>query len=425
MKNSSANANLLKVNGKTMASHNERLVLQALYEYGSLSRTGITKVTSLSPSVVTHISRRLLEQKVIHEAGKQQAGRGRGSVQLVLNPDAVFALGVVVDFQRIRLGLVNLKGELSECQRVDTTDKQFSVEAVADAIDHFRQKLEKDEDKWDRVIGLGLVLPGTVDPPTGKVHDVPTLSLYEMDIRRELEERFRKPVAVENDVNALSLAEQWKSVSDSGSNVAYIYLDYGIGGGLFLNGQLFKGSHGASGEVGYFPVYNPETGGYVCGGELSDGQAVLAALPSVLTAFPREMGAELDKGGGSAFEQLDVVARWALKDQGVAAFLRRFAEIWGVLISALVNMVDPDIVEVCGTLSTAFPVYEDVIRRKLSELVPGFPGSHVRIISARLETGQALLVGGGAFALIEGNHGFILNRAISLEGGGGGLAGRG
>ncbi|MCL4515563.1 MAG: ROK family transcriptional regulator [Firmicutes bacterium] len=399
-------ANLLKVNGKTMASHNERLVLQALYEYGLLSRTEITRVTSLSPSVVTHISRRLLEQKVIYEAGKRQPGRGRGLVQLALDPDAILALSLVVDFQRIRLGAVNLEGKVAEYQRIDTSNRQFSPDAIVDAIDRFQEKLK---DRWDRVMGLGLVLPGTVDPPTGKVHDVPTLSLYELDVRQELRDRFQKPVVVENDVNALSLAEQWKSVNNSNSNVAYIYLDYGIGGSLFLNGQLFRGSHGAAGEVHYFPVLDAASGSYRHAGGLADGHAILTALPEALGSFPPEMAAELKAAKSTVFDQLDIVVRWALKSEKVAAFVRRFAETWGVLISALVNMVDPDLVVVCGTLSTALPVYEDIIHRKMKDLVPGFPGSHVRVIPAQLNTGQALLVGGGACALIESGHDFILN----------------
>ncbi len=219
--------------------------------------------------------------------------------------------------------------------------------------------------------GAGIGTPGTVDAERGVLVFWPNVPSWRgVPVRRLFEQRLELPCVVENDGNAAALAEHWIGVGRGLSSLVLLTLGTGIGGGIVLNGQLWRGGFGAAGEVGHMSI-DPSGPACACGGwgclQAYAGapaivrrmrEALTEGTPSVLAGREGELTAEL-------------VHRAALAgDQAAQRNIRETGRYLGVGVSNLMHMLNPQAVVFSGGVTAAGtmlldPVKEEVARRTL------------------------------------------------------------
>ncbi len=236
-------------------TQNRALILNLLRLGGTLSRTDIAAKTGLARSALTRLVRALLDEGLIIEVGKQDSSGGRKAVLISLNPDFARTIGVKIERQRILAASVDLRGVLRDRAELPLSTPP-SPQDVFVGISRLIQDMSR-----HRILGIGVAISGFIDPTTGVDLYTPILEWEHVPLRAPLHDRLGLPVWVENDVNALALAERWYGAGRRFRDFVCITVGEGIGAGVVLHGEIYRGAFGGAGELGHITI-NPD--GPVC-----------------------------------------------------------------------------------------------------------------------------------------------------------------
>lgn len=218
-------------------------ILRLIVELSPVSQSDLKVRSGLSMSTVSQATNRLLAKGIIQELGLRRESMGRPKTLLGLNPDYANVIGVQLNAERNLIVMTDLAGNLVGEQQMpagELTPQQL-VQSLAKFL----------KTPGDRHVGaIGLALSGLVDPQSGYCIRSTVLNWDNVPVVQQLAARFQIPVFIENDANALALAAQvFGQLGQAKSAVVATY-GKGIGAGIILDRQLYRGRHGTAGEIG-------------------------------------------------------------------------------------------------------------------------------------------------------------------------------
>ncbi|MCQ9155001.1 ROK family transcriptional regulator [Acidomonas methanolica] len=234
--------------------YNRRLVFELLHQNGPLSRVDIAQRVGLKPQTISGITRELLDQGLIREAGRSSGLRGQPQTYLAPNPEAGYAIGMHVDRGRISAVLGDLL--LNIVARVDwsgdTSNPAATMAVMAGMVE---QLMTGSGAQQASVWGLGLVLP-TLNADMYEVEmRMPGWELWRgFDPAADLAGRLKIPVLMENDATAAAVGTLLHQSGGSLRNFVLVYIGYGTGAGIVVDAMPMKGVHGNAGEFGLLPA---------------------------------------------------------------------------------------------------------------------------------------------------------------------------
>ena len=242
-------ARLSGTNLERAADHNQRVTLHAIRVSGSLTRVELAEITGLTPPAIANITKRLMQDGLIEEAGRRLGGRGQPPTKLVIRRDACHAIGVNIDRDHITIVLVNFVGEtLARVSR--EIDYALPDDVRALYRQSIRGMLRRANVSIDSVVGLGIAMPddlGSIELP-GRPE---AYALWEnVDVAALFAEPFELPIFTENDATAAAMGEMQFGLGQQFGNFFYILISAGLGGGLVVDGAYVRGATGRSGEIG-------------------------------------------------------------------------------------------------------------------------------------------------------------------------------
>lgn len=247
-----------------IAAFNETVVLDAVRRSeGGLSRVELAAATGLSAQTVTNVTRRLLVQGLIREAGKQSEGSpGKPRTLLRLDPAGAYAVGVHLDPTVITCVLLDLEGEVVEHTRRPSPPDGDAKATLAVILEAIRAVLAAPGLDPARIIGVGVAAPGPIDAETGVVVRPPLIPGWnDFHLRDELTAATGLPSLVAKDVISAAVAERWHDPAGASKDYAFIYYGTGAGIGLVLGGEVYTGSTENAGDAGHVLV---DPGGALC-----------------------------------------------------------------------------------------------------------------------------------------------------------------
>ncbi len=260
-----------------MGDFNLTVILDAIRrsEVG-LSRVELAQIVGLSPQTISNISRRLLDQKLIVEAGKEGTGPGKPRTILRLNPHGMYAMGVHLDPALITVVLLDLVGAVVEKRTFVTPlshDPDEIVHAIAECVEELIERSGVDR---KLVAGLGVAAPGPIDLDRGAVVGPPLLRGWvDVPLQELVHRATGLPTTVDKDVTGAAVAEIWAGGPGGSGSFVFFYLGTGLGVGLVLNGEVYRGFSGNAGEIGHI-IVDPD--GPVC----SDGCGMRGTIGTAL-----------------------------------------------------------------------------------------------------------------------------------------------
>lgn len=259
---------------------NRRNVYKLLCDLEETSKSELAHITGISPPTVMKIIQFLEEKGLVTQLGLGETTLGRKPQMLRLNKDRFYSIGVVHEGDLLRVGLVNLKNELTALKRLRVKGELGHVmeETLFQIINEL---LVETEVPLSDVLGIGLGLPATYDVEQEKILMAPLIGIPgELDmgpILRKIEGYYHKPVVVDNDLN-MEVTGEFLSLGLSEKNdLLYLSFGTGIGSGVILNGQLRRGKHYMCGEVGYMTFLDDYVADASYGGWL-EGKINLEAI---------------------------------------------------------------------------------------------------------------------------------------------------
>jgi predicted NBD/HSP70 family sugar kinase len=239
------------------ADHNQRITLHAIRIAGSLTRVELAEITGLTPPAIANITKRLLQDGLIEEAGRRTGMRGQPPTKLAIRHDACHSIGVNIDRDHITIVLVDFNGDtLARVSREITYALPEDVQRLY--RESIKGMLKRAKVSIDSVVGLGIAMPddlGKIELP-GRPE---TYSGWDTANLTDLfAEPFDLPVFTENDAAAAAMGEMQLGLGHDYSSFFYLLMSSGLGGGLVVDGSYFRGATGRSGEVGLLRMGDPK-----------------------------------------------------------------------------------------------------------------------------------------------------------------------
>jgi glucokinase-like ROK family protein len=229
-------------------------VLHVIHTDAPLSRAQLANITGLNKSTVSSLVEELLDRQLIHEAGINSTGAGRPSTLLELNSQAGQIIGVELGVDFVSVALTDFLGNIV-WRHTENADPAASQEkTLSQTLDLVQQALEIARNQGNYVLGIGLATPGTVDLEKGVLIFAPNLHWHNVPLRKIFSDPTGLNVFIENDANAAAIGEHLFGAARHSNNFIFVFAGVGIGGGLFLNGQLYRGNNGYAGEIGHSPI---------------------------------------------------------------------------------------------------------------------------------------------------------------------------
>lgn len=236
---------------KKKLNNTDYQILEKITESNKVSRTELAETLDLTPAAITKAIKNLINSNIIVEKNQMMSTGGRPRKILAINPNYKKIIGINLGAGFIKVALCSLTGDL-----LHIIEKTFSFKSeekilnlLEDKIDEMLKKCNKDE-----IVGIGLATHGMVDRKKGVIIMSPHFRWKNFDIKKELEQKYELPVIVENDVRAMLMAEYSYIYSKKLKNFMLLYIKNGIGAALLLNGEIYKGSNFASGEIGHYII---------------------------------------------------------------------------------------------------------------------------------------------------------------------------
>jgi len=342
-----------KVDGQSMQQANRALVLALIRHDPTLSRASIARQTTLSPASVSGIVDHLIREGFVREEAAAATGTvGRRPMRLVFNPAARVTLGIAIDVRDVTAGLVDLGGKMRATQRAPIAPEAGPA-AIVDTVAQVARRALRGVASRD-VLGVGVAVPGLARWPDGVILFSPNLGWRDVPIQAMLEERLRRPVLVDNEVRALALAEHSYGAARGARTVVVIDAAYGVGGAVIIDGALYRGVHGAAGEVGHNIV---EPNGAVCGcGNRGCLETVASAHGLVARAIDalaagRASALAADARVGLTLDHIVAAARGG--DALACELLARAATYLGLAVANAIDNWDPERVVLSGSVALA------------------------------------------------------------------------
>jgi predicted NBD/HSP70 family sugar kinase len=365
---------------------NERTVLECINAGGPLSRAEIARVSGVSKPTVSQALAVLERAGLVREAGRSSGSKGPTAVLYELNPSAGHVVGVDVGRERVRAAVADLTGTV--LARADQKSRAQSAKALITQIGKVaRQVADQAGLAWSRVTVTVVGSPGVFsddgDHPA-LAHNLPGWGRAGVldAVRAELGTHVR----FDNDVNLAALGESRFGAARGIDTFVYLHVGTGVGMGILLGGQLYRGATGAAGEVGYLPL--------AAGDPLDPKTRRRGALESAIgaAAIVREGRAAGLSGIGTA---ADVIGAARADDARALGVVQTLATRIGLALAATAAVLDPALVVLGGGVGRNGDLLLEPVRRSLASISPIRPRIEVS------ELGQdAELLGAVAMGLV-------------------------
>lgn len=331
---------------------NIALVINLIRRYGPISRVEIADRTGLGRSTVTGIIATLLKERLVEEIGSADSPSGRKPVLLSFNARARYAVGIKLAPRSATAALVDLNASVLHTEEIGLNPARGAEAVIAELKRLLTMTLEASAIPTDLLLGVGLVMPGVLDPNTGTAISSYFLGWDNLPVRDILEAELDLPVYVDNDANAMALAEALYGAGQGTHDMLGLTVGVGIGAGVIIDGQIYRGARFSAGELGHVCV-DPNGPACVCGRRgcleaVAGDAAMIRRARQALAAGQAPLLAVLARGHAELITREMVVEAAQSGDAGARAVLAEAGRWLGVAVGNAVNLLSPARVVVGG-----------------------------------------------------------------------------
>lgn len=334
---------------------NKAKLIKYLYLCGPLSNTEITRKTELSLPTVLGLLNELMADGFVAESGLGDSSGGRRPNLYGIKDDSMFVLGIDIGRYSTRMAIFNNNNKMVT-ELVDISIKLENTRAVLDTICEKAQQLISDSGiDRKRFAGVGIDVPGLINSSTGNNHTY--FNTLGKPLQKYLEEKFDCPVFLENDAKARAYAEFRFGLAKGKQNVLVLYLGWGVGLGMILNGQLYRGHTGFAGEFSHIPMV--ENGLFCQCGKRGCLETLISATTLANLAkegIKNNSGSILSSLANEDIDKIEtrMIAEAAnMGDQYAISILTKLGLDLGKGLAILIQLMNPEMIIIQGRLTVA------------------------------------------------------------------------
>ncbi|WP_407271179.1 ROK family protein [Radiobacillus sp. PE A8.2] len=389
---------LRKGNKALIKDINRSLVIEQVRLNGPISRTDLAKNTDLGLSTITNIVEGLISDDLVSEVGSGFSNGGRKPVFLKFNEKAGAVIGIKVEPAKIIFALTDLNSHILHRSSA-SLDQHATNEQLLKLITNEINRIQLNVDKGTTLYGIGIAISGLVDRSQNRLEYSPILNWENYDFG-PLEDIFNVSVFVDNDANVFTLAHMWSGKWKEYNHFIGVTFGVGIGTGIVVEKNLYRGSFGGAGEFGHIVIQREGTLCY-CG---QRGCLEMYASDEYLIQEVRSLAKlGLIKWMDTLNDiTLDEIYRLAQREnEEIQQILTKQGQNLGIGLKSIVNLLNPEAIIIGGEGIKGMPFVMKGIKK---ELEYNFFSRHNKQLNVHISDlgDDVWLI--GACALVLDNH---------------------
>lgn len=330
----------------------KRAILNQLDYSGDLTIAELSKELNISTPKVTSLVNELIKGKLLQDNGKIGSTGGRRANSYGLVSSACYFIGVDVRRYYINLGLLDFKKHLVATKEKVHYTLENTPKSLSALITCIRDFIKEQKIAKDKILGIGINLSGRINNNTGYSYSF--FNFQEAPLTETIQNEIGIRTFLENDSNAMAYGEFFNGVVTNEKNILFVNLDYGTGLGIIIDGQIYYGKSGFSGEFGHIPFYNNEIicscGKKGCLETEVSGQALLRTIKEKISTGTSSLVVKK----GKKIEDLkleDLVDAAKHEDMLMIELLSEMGDKLGKALAVLINLFNPELLVLGGTLA--------------------------------------------------------------------------
>jgi glucokinase-like ROK family protein len=366
---------------------NKSIVLNTIRKKEVISRAGIAEFTGLNKSTVSFLVDELIHEGFVKEIGPGESKGGRKPIMLTINDKGGCIIGVDLGVNYILTVLTDLTGNIIWEKKVDLRLGEGQEKVIELLLQSIAEAVANAPKTVNGIMGIGIGVPGIVDYRKGTILMAPNLKWRDVPLKDIVENRFEIKVHIDNEANVGAVSEKWFGIGIECSNFVYVSAGIGIGTGIIINGELYRGASGLSGEIGHatINIYDEicSCGNTGCWENYASERALL-----------NYMYAQLERGNQDKYINHNTIdglnalsiIRYAREGSIIAVEgLKEIGRNLGIGIINLINTFNPELVIIGNTLSLAEDIILPEILNEVEKKCLVYKYHRIKIRTSRLK----------------------------------------
>lgn len=369
--------------------NNKKRIIKLLSRERELTKLDISRALDISVPTVTTICSELIEEGIVDEGGVASSTGGRKPVIIRFIPNSRYSIGIDLRENYIRAVLTDL-----DCRIIKDIKKEIRIINETEFLNTIKNLVEDiiKENSFlkEKLLGIGFSLPGTVNEKELKLEVAPNFKLKNLYFK-ELQDYFNVPVFLENEANAGALGESNLGIAKDLNNLIYVSIREGVGGGIIINQDIYKGKSMRAGEIGHMTI---SKGGRLCGCGKRGCFETYASKRALLEDYYEASGIKL-------FHIGEIVQRYENGENFAVQVVERYIEDLAEGILSLIFIFNPDYIVIGGEISKYSHVFRDKLTKKVFSNNEFYNEGDVEILFSTLGNDSNIL-GAALIPILDG-----------------------
>lgn len=334
---------------------NQKLLLNEILKNSPISRAKLSEMTGLNKSTVSSQVNTLMKENLVFEIGQGQSSGGRRPVMLVFNRKAGYSVGIDVGVDYVNGILTDLEGTivLDQHHHLECSSPEITKDILIEMILHFIANMPQSP---YGLIGIGICVPGLIDK-NQKIVFAPNSNWRDIDLKSFIQKKFNVPVFIENEANAGAYGEKVFGAAKNHDNMIYASIGTGIGIGVIINNDLYRGVSGFSGEMGHMTI---DFNGPKCSCGNRGCWELYASEKALLTSLQTKE---------KKVSTQDIIDLAHLNDIGTLHALQNFGFYLGIGLTNILNTFNPQAIILRNSIIESHPIVLHSIKSEVSSRV--------------------------------------------------------
>lgn len=330
----------------------KRRIITCLYNENS-TITDLSKELNLSVPTVTKLIYEMCEDGYINEFGKLETNGGRPPSLYGLNPDSCYFIGVDIKKFAVNLGLINFKGEMLELKMDFPYKFENTIEALEELCLVITKFIQESTIPKDKIMNVCINISGRVNPESGYSYSM--FNFSEQPLTKVLAEKIGHPVCIDNDTRVMTYGEYMQGDINGEKDIIFINISWGLGIGIIIDGKVYTGKSGFSGEFGHINTFDNEIlcrcGKKGCLETEASGSALYRILLERIKEGKNSILNNQINEKEASLTLEEIISAVNQEDPLCIEIVEEIGRKLGKQIAGLINVFNPGLVIIGGTLA--------------------------------------------------------------------------
>ena len=352
--------------GSKNALLKKRIITHYIYS-GNSTLTDLSKELDLSVPTVTKFVSEMCEEGYINEYGKLETTGGRHPILYGLNPESGYFIGVDIKKFAVNIGLINFKGDMVDLKMDIPYKLENTPEALEELCKIISNFIKKTKIKTDKILNININISGRVNPELG--YSFSHFNFSERPLAEILTEKIGYQISIDNDTRAMTYGEFLRGCVKGEKDIIFVNVSWGLGIGIIIDGKVYTGKSGFSGEFGHVNVFDNEIlchcGKKGCLETEASGSALHRILLERIKNGASSILSNRIKTCETPLTLDEIIAAVNKEDLLCIEIVEEIGQKLGKHIAGLINIFNPELVIIGGTLSQT----EDYITQPIKSAI--------------------------------------------------------